>query len=329
MLAALKTREAIVIVGTGDASRPYFEICENLGVLTVGVDRNPLDSRADFHVSLSTYDSASVTTACRRLAESERLNVVGVLSRSSGPAVMTASRLAQSFAVPGVSEGLARACVSKRELARRAQLLGVPSPRRLSGVAEIDATLRCGKTVVIKPDVPVIGKRGVSVVSTLGDIDRAYSRAAENSHNSEAIAQEYVRGEDVFLLAFVRQGQILWRTFFEENVGFASGEFYNQGISWGRKFEAETAGAMERSAKSFVKAHPCAGTVVFSFRVSGASAFLYEVNTGLVGDGLFDNLWSEVWPTDNPFLREVMGMIGREVMFPDTEGIPGSFHQKK
>ncbi len=323
------TRQAILIVGTGEAARKYFEISEKLKLLTVGVDRNSLNSRADFHVAQSTYEVDRVEKACRSLAESERLQVVGVLSRSSGPAVITVSRLAQSFGVRGVSEGLARACVSKKELARQAELLSIPSPRRLNDAAEIVAALRRGRRVVIKPDIPIIGKKGVLVVSTAKEMNRAFSVAAANSYNSEAIAQEYSPGKDIFLVAFVRQAQIIWRTFFEERVGFAAGEFYNQGLVWGQKIEVGVAEAMERTSRSFVKAHPCSGTVVFSYRASGSSALLYEVNTGLVGDGLFDSLWSKVWPSDNPFLREAMEMIGRDVIFPNSAGTPADYHPKE
>lgn len=319
-------RQAVLIVGTGEATKSYFDICENLNLVTVGIDRNPLDSNAAIHIPVSTYDFDSAEKACQRVVKSNRLEVVGVLSRSSGPAVITVSRLAQSFGVPGVSEGLARACVSKKELARQTELLSIPSPRLFDDWVEICTALCSGKKVVAKPDIPIVGKKGVSVISTLEEAASAVHVASSNSYNSEAIVQEYVPGEDIFLVTFVQEGHIRWTTFFEERVGFVSGEFFSQGLRWEAETRFEAATEMKHCAKSFLRTNPCSGTVVFSFRLSGVSALLYEVNTGLVGDGLFDNLWTKVWPSDNPFLREAMVMIGRDASLPDVAGIPAKYY---
>lgn len=67
-------------------------LAQNFNLLSVGTERKALDSHADFHVAESTHDFHRVEKACRGLAESEGLKVVGVLSRSSGPAVISASR---------------------------------------------------------------------------------------------------------------------------------------------------------------------------------------------------------------------------------------------
>lgn len=318
-------RKAVIIIGTGHASKPYFEICEGLNILTVGVDRNPCNAPGNFHIAESTYDFVRVERACRRLVESEGLTIVGVLSRSSGPAVLTLAGLVETFGVLGVSQDLARACVSKKELSREGNLLSIPSPRVLEDPDELNKALLRGTSVVVKPDIPIIGKRGISVVSTPGEVANANALAAENSFNHEALTQEYVPGSDVFLVTHVRGPRILWHAFFEERVGYSSGKFFNEGLSWGKEIDENVASRMVSSATAFLTTNPGNGTVVFSFRHSRASAFLYEVNVGLVGDGLFDYLWPMVWPTDNPFLREVRTMIGLPVVFPNKPGIPSEY----
>ena len=319
------SRVAVILVGTGPSTKKFLDLAKDRQLVTIGVDRESLDSIADIPVPISTYDSEAAAHSCIEVSVAENLTIVGVLSRSSGPATITVARLAQQFGVPGFSESLARLCVSKKELALFARRMSISSPQLIQNDKDLRRALGELKRVVVKPEIPIVGKKGISIVSEIDDVTAAVQTAAANSFNAGVVYQEWVPGKDISLVTFSFRGEIMRAEFFEEHVGFDERELSSQGIQWGVEIDEFQVSSMTDIAKIVLSSMPASGTVVFSFRVQEKSVCLYEINVGLVGDGLFDVLWGLVWPDDNPFEREFSAMVGEVPAFGSMPGKPARY----
>ena len=240
-----------------------------------------------------------------------------MLCRSSGPAVETAATVAEKYSLPTAGLKVARCSVSKWGLFNWASHHGLPTipTLRCTELTTIPATWNA---VVIKPAMPVYGKKNVFLIRETDQMGPAINSACEESLDGYSIVQPFVLGEDVGLVALSREGKLIWSTFYQEYTSFEDGAVLGLGVSSLRaEFDAQVKKRIHRSAEVMLSRSNSSGFVFFSFRCANSgSPLLYEVNPGLCGDGLAEKLLPAMWPGVDFFTLDVVVMTGQSLELP-------------
>ena len=94
---------AIISIGAGLGQLPLIQAAHELGFEVIAVDRKPAAECLPFvseSIINSTYDADGVLAGLENI--SKQFDIKGVLARTSGPAILTAARVAKYLNVPGV-----------------------------------------------------------------------------------------------------------------------------------------------------------------------------------------------------------------------------------
>jgi len=298
---------AVLSIGAGSGQLPLLRAAHDLGYQVVAVDRSPsAEARALLAeaILVSTYDSDTVLAQLASLEE--RFDFRAVLARSSGPALLTAARVAESLGLAGIPISFAQAAVYKSALRTQAEQLGIAAP---AGVCLSDDSLpHLSLPWVVKPDMPLVGKQNVYKVDDEASFSQAYAAARAESYNDAVEIESYVAGLDLGYMAMVQQGQIKFGLLYDEFAAFQDGKVQGLGVA-GPSVFADTAIASRchAVAESLVTHwHYQAGFAFFSFRLTEqGELLLYEVNPGLCGDAIADQLLPALWPGFDAFDSEV------------------------
>ena len=272
-----------VSIGGGTNQLPMIAAAKRLGYSVLVIGQENASASADLHFAISTFDTTHV---CNEILSSPLRDQIGVvLTRSSGPALLTGSELARRLGLRGHAPELAAASVDKAQLARLCREWNIRTPRSWTPAALTYRTR--GGELVVKPNQPTVGKVGVRRVSNLHELDLAISEAGRRSLDGAAVIQESVPGLDITSLLLVNEGDVVWQHHFEERVvQLADGTFSTGGHS-------ELSEGLELADTDFftriggcVREFRHTGFLLLSYRSNAAGSFLYEINTGLAGDGL-------------------------------------------
>lgn len=305
----------VISIGTGSSQSRLIETASVLGYKILGVDRYPNKNLVDDYLEISTFNTEDVLSAVKN--HRKRNLIKGVLARTSGPAVLTAAKVACELGLPGFSRALATVSVSKIKLVQLAKDYGV---RCID--SEIHASkpiLAIGNGWVIKPDQPVSGKLNVYFVNKQTAMSTAFDASHKESLNKKVLFQPFIPGRDIGLVMMVRDGECLWHFFYEEFVDLVDGRFKGRGVSAPlRNVHLCSINEMLGGAQTIVKKNKVTGFVFTSFRLaSDGAAFLYELNLGLSGDRLVDKLFPSLWPNSNFFEMDVSLMTSVNVKIID------------
>ena len=104
----------VISIGTGSSQSRLIETASVLGYKILGVDRYPNKNLVDDYLEISTFNTEDVLSAVKN--HRKRNLIKGVLVRTSGPAVLTAAKVACELGLPGFSRALATVSVSKIKL---------------------------------------------------------------------------------------------------------------------------------------------------------------------------------------------------------------------
>ena len=314
---------AIVSIGAGPGQYPLIAAAHDAGLDVIAIDRAPADicrpfiTQAVFH---STFDTEGVIGALADLRG--QYPVQAVLARTSGPAVLTAARVADYFGVPGVPLALAQASVSKWELKRQAEEAGIPTP---AGESLARAVMPASPLpLMVKPDMPMTGKQNVYRIHDASFFAAAFAAASAESQNDRVTVETFIDGVDVGYMVLLHHGRVVLDLLYDEFVAFDDGRARALGIGGPSLFSGGPVESQVRSAaRSLLSRWQfAAGFAFFSFRVNEEGVFLYEANPGLCGDAIADAMLPALWPGFDPFRAEVQAMTGVEPGIPAATPVP-------
>ncbi len=304
----------VVSIGTGRSQAPLILTARRRGFRVIGVDQKPNTSLVDVSIARSTYDTAGVADAleCHTL----RRHIRGILARTSGPAVATAAESAWRLGLPSCGRGLAAASVAKSHLREAGDAAGVPT---IGGnLHDRIPDLPVGADWVIKPDQPVYGKRNVYRVRSDAELRKAFAAAAEESVNGRVEIQPFRPGRDIGLAVMAVDGTPHWHCLYEELVAEQDGGFQGLGVVGpAMEVPAGPLRSMLEGTCKLIALWNTTGFAFFSFRVSKSGPpLLYEVNPGLCGDGVAEQLFPALWPQSDFFELDVRVMTRDEFVVP-------------
>jgi biotin carboxylase len=289
-------RRAVICLAAGKSQMVVIRKAKEMGFSVIAVDRNPEApgfQLADEKIISSTYDAVPILSELRQFSYCYEFS--GVVNRSSGPPVVTASELSKDLGLPGAAPEVARRVIDKERLkeAFRESIVQVPAGRGISGVEEV-SELRLGFPCVVRPVLSLIGKSGVQVVRDQSSLPQAIKRAQDVSFNGRVMVEEFIHGNNVSLYGFVRNGDLQPLILVDELNGIdPEGCVQGVGMAVPSRFRHTKEGKRIEAAVHDVVARLGIGTSVcyMSFRcLPGGWPTLIEIHLDMGGDLIMDEL---------------------------------------
>ncbi|MBF0248471.1 MAG: hypothetical protein HQL36_10440 [Alphaproteobacteria bacterium] len=318
------TGQTVISIGAGAGQAPLIRAARNAGFQVVGIDRDDAPAARAWlarHIRHSTHDADGAVLAAQ-VACGDGISVRAVLARASGPAVVTAARVAEVMGVHGVSMAFARASLSKSVLREQAAALGIAVP--VGVVVARPTPPNLPRPWVVKPDQPVVGKKNVRLVRDADAFPPAFEAARGESVNGLVEVETYIDGVDVGYGALMRDGCVVRDLLYDEYTLFHDGRAAGLGVGApSRLAGGELENRARAAAQTLFGAWGMANGFAFlTFRVDRTGGLhVYEANPGLCGDQIADRLLPCVWPGFDPFAAEVAALTGRELA-PSPVSVP-------
>jgi len=317
--------QTFISIGTGKGQLKLIQAAHERGFWVVGVDRERAEDCAPFlreQILLSTYQTEEVVKAVLKIKDN--YDFIGVLARTSGPALLTAAHVADALGIEGVSKTFGECSVSKSALREDAASIGISTPKGFKTSECVDPPFDL--PWVVKPDAPLVGKKNVYAISNRSEYAEAFSAASQESYNGLVEVEELIEGIDVGYMAVLSDGKVMFDLLYDEYVSFPNGRAEGIGVGGpsifvGSNVETRIKDCSEHLLKKWTFT---AGFAFFSFRVCDeGQVYLYEANPGLCGDNIADQLLPCIWPGFDPFETEVLAVGGKVLTVP---GQPSGLH---
>lgn len=198
---------SLLLLGGSHQQVIAIKIAKKLGFRTVLCDYlgdNPGQYVADVFYQVSTTDIAAI----EKIAAKEKID--GILAYASDPAALTAAVVAEKHGLPG-NPAASVNILSKKHLFReflRENNYPVPKSESFdTSISKSELFARMNLMdfpLVVKPS-DSSGSKGVSVVDSLSEAERAVDTAFKQSRNNIIIVEEYINN----ILPFVIGGDVL------------------------------------------------------------------------------------------------------------------------
>ncbi len=225
-------QDAIICLAAGKSQMSLLAKAKSLGYFVVAIDKNPTAlglKYVDVAICKSTYDAKEIIKELDLLKNKYRW--IGVLNRSSGPPVSVAAELSEYFNIPGVPVESANTLVNKDQFRKACTKYDLPTPKyQIFSITDTKSITEVNYPVVIKPALSLIGKSGISVVSSKNQLESAIVYAIENTINDKIIIEEYLPGPDLSLVGFIRDKKLCPICLLDElNVELDDGKVASRG----------------------------------------------------------------------------------------------------
>ncbi len=285
---------------------PLIQTAKEAGYMVIVIDRDPAAPGfllSDCKIIQSTYNTVGVVDALHVLEK--KCQFCGLLARASGPALNTAAAIAEEFNLPGLSTEIVPLSTEKSKLRDFCKSHGILMPKGQKVAHSKDLTPHFKLPLIVKPDLPLMGKKDVRVIWRTEDLNLAIVSAVKSSGNDFAEVEEYVDGIDVSSLIMFKHGRVQIISYWDELIGLTDNNnikgigvsipsvIESSGMSKKLKDSAEIIGHYFKSINTLI---------ILSFRVDfSGQPYLIEMHGDLGGDLIADILLPLAYPGFNFF----------------------------
>ena len=281
-------RNWALCLGGGEAQLPLILAAKQKGLLVCVVDKNKhciASPHADKFIKASTYDATPLLS----ILDSIELPIVTLLARTSGPALYTAAAIDEKLKRFGLSQQLVSLCTIKSRLRDYCEASDIPVPK---GTVSDNTNLFPELPVVVRPDYPLSGKKAVTLCTHKHQLKPAVELAKAASADGKADVACFIDGNDISLLAHVRQGSVTPIAWWEEVNQFSKGELKASGLLFPAQITPKIKIQIIDAATQFSNGFSNLNYLLaFSFRLDRQQqARLIEVHADLTGDLILDRL---------------------------------------
>ncbi|MFQ5675939.1 MAG: hypothetical protein ACE5G1_08595 [bacterium] len=287
--------QILICLGAGPSQVPVIRTAKQMGYDVVGIDRN-LDAPGvrivDEFLNISTYETDQVI---RGLQTFKKHWFAGVLARTSGPALHTAAAISEKFLLPGLTREIIPLATEKsslREFCWRNRL-PIASGVRVKFHSEINGQVV--PPVIVKPDLPLVGKKAVRVLWDFADLAPAVADASRASGNGFVEVADYIEGFDGACLFWAHRGSADILTYWDELVAVRNdGRICGLGVSVPSVIESTGCQKeVERMVKDFCRHFQDVNALlILAFRIDRQGRpSIIELHADLGGDLIADELF--------------------------------------
>lgn len=195
----------LLVLGAGRHQSPLIQRAEARGIATVAVDYyedSPGKRIASYAALADVLDADAV------LAIADRFGVDGVATVGTDQAVVVLAHVADELGLPCHLDPVGALKATNKSAMRPALTeAGVVMPEAV--------TIRVDGPAVSLPELPCVvkaadsqGQRGMTIVSTSTDLERAIVRARAASRTSTVVVEHFHEGTELTINAWVEAGEI-------------------------------------------------------------------------------------------------------------------------
>ena len=208
MLKTVDSIKSIICIGGGESQLPLIKEIKKQGWHLIIIDQNPEAPGfifGDLKIVESTHNFDLLQKYFVDLKRS--LEIIGIINRSSGPPVITASKLAKFLGLQTIPIDAAENCVNKHLLCQALEKFGlnIPNTHSFKTTESVKYTIR--SPAIVKPSLSLIGKSGIKFVKDQKELISAVQYAKDNTLNDHIIIQDFVDGIDISLISFVKNSK--------------------------------------------------------------------------------------------------------------------------
>lgn len=307
----IKSKEALVCIAAGYSQLPLILKAKSLGYIVIAIDKNkkaPGFNFADFKICKSTHHVDSILKSLKKYKS--KFTFRGVINRSAGPPVITASKISKYLNLPGMPILSSINLVNKDKMRSSFFKKKIVAPEfRIFKTKNFNEKNIINFPIVFKPGLSLVGKSGVSIVDSKKKILPAVKYAEKFTINNKILIEEYLEGPNLSLISFVNKGALYPITLLQEiNEQKKNGSIVPKGFrtlkkkhhKWKSKAESI---ALEIISKYKIQQSP----LMISFRRKNKKDLcVIEVHLDLGGDLLMEAFFSKAFTFD--FLKLAIEM---------------------
>ena len=206
-----KDKKKIMILGASILQLPAIEKAKEMGLEVIAVDMNP--EAVGFSVPgiikevISTIDTPAILKAARHH------KIDGIMTLASDMPMQSVAVVSHEMGLVGISSDTALKATNKAFMRDALKENGVPIPLyyRVKGkksfIEAVDQIRKAGYKCIVKP-ADNSGSRGVDLLSSDSDLDKAYEYTVSNSRGGEIVVEEFMEGPEVSVETLAIDGDV-------------------------------------------------------------------------------------------------------------------------
>jgi biotin carboxylase len=297
----------LIIIGAGRSQLPLIEEIKKLSYNAIVIDRDELAPGvkfADIYIKCSTYDYGSIITHLDDIQD-RGVEFVGVLARSSGPAIVSSAKISEHYSIPGISSKLALISTEKSLLNEHCKVNGIPVPKGIKINYKDFSVMDLTYPIIVKPDFPLVGKKNIKLVLEDLDFKSSVKAASKASFNKLIEVEEFIDGFDVACLFMLKNSQVTILSYWDELNGInRDGSIVGCGASVpsvivGTAAQKKVSDIVIKFCNTLSDEH---AILILSLRIDkNDNPYIIELHADLGGDLIADNLFPMATPNFNYF----------------------------
>lgn len=201
----------IMILGASVLQVPAINKAIEMGLQVVVADMNP--NAVGFAIQgvekevISTIDSPAILEAA------QRHRIDGIMTLASDMPMQTVAVVSRNMGLVGISEETALKATNKAYMRDALRGAGVPIPQYIRTktkeqfVEAVEKIQLTGKKCIAKP-ADNSGSRGVNLLTTSSDLNKAYEYTANYSRGGEIVVEEFMEGPEVSVETLAIDGNV-------------------------------------------------------------------------------------------------------------------------
>lgn len=308
--------------------KKYF-ICLGLGVnqlnllkkISKEIDIIAIDKdikkniRISKYYKTSIYDLKSIKKICKELKK-KNFNILGVVYRSSGPAIISAEFIEKFFSIKRIDKELMKCIYSKSYFSK---FLRKNNINNLFSKTIKKYPKEKNTKFVLKPDAPISGKTNVYMIDNKDIYHDKFGFCKKESHNNLVNISKYYNGNDIssFYLVFNKKIKLISNT--QEFNYFIKNKIFSLGVcSPPLNIAKKSLLLKNRDDKKIIKLFEnFYGIMSISSKITKMNKILpYEINIGLSGDKFADEIYPCIYGNSSLYDFEIdMALLQKNKKF--------------
>ena len=210
-------KKALICLAAGNSQLILIKKTIELGYKVIAVDKNPNSVGFKYSsksIICSTYDSKTIINELLKFCE--EYEYLGIINRSSGLPVLTAAKIAKYFNLKLYPHNSAEIILNKHLFFEFLDKQNILIPKTQSISSDFSNKNFFEYPFIVKPSLSSVGKSGVFKISSNEELKKKLSLSFRSSTNNIVIAQEYIEGNDIVLISFVKDKKLIPICFIEE-----------------------------------------------------------------------------------------------------------------
>lgn len=228
-------KKRIMVLGGSNFQVPIITRAKEMGMYVISCDYlpdNPGHKLSDEYHNVSTTDKDAV------LALARTLDLDGIVTLSSDPAIPTVAYVADALGLCGPSPNAVIILSEKDKFRSMISKIGLNVPKNYTvSSVDIPNDIKNSKLKIVVKPVDSSGSKGITYSSTeKAELSHAIEYALQNSRAKRCILEEYIDGDQIHGDAYLQNGKVIYHYLGDHFFYTGSNNFIPISTRWPCKY---------------------------------------------------------------------------------------------